>query len=222
MAPVHAGWFDFLFKGAAKQAEKQIIKQEEKTVVKQAERNTIKQEEKQVTKPAQILINKEFGNALDDAFKTAWCKNYRCTTKFTDIRVNALGTDTVYIIDDYAAQKFIQRNYQLDYVSAFNRRPDMLRIKTTDGRVTSIVMYDVKTTKNAVAAAEQRGQGKDYANFCQKLNLAQGKNFCKKYRCQTMPPIPSASCYHHRPIAQSRTLAMPMQRIFQSRLCWLR
>ena len=174
ITPVNAFWW--LFKSEVKQTEKQIIKQVEKAETKQIEKATAKQEEKIITKQEQMQTNRITGNLIDDAFKTQWCKTHVCAKSVYEFDKLKHPGSTIYIIDDWEAKKYINNKFD----SSFTRRPDMLMIKARPGSnyIQKVVVYDTKTSANAISASDMRGQGGDYEKLCNSLNAKNGRSFC--------------------------------------------
>ena len=88
------------------------------------------------------------------------------------------GHDTIYITSDNAARNYMQQIDALRLIN-FNSKPDMLKIVLDGGAVKQITIYDVKSSQNAMAIAEQRGQFSSYKGACDLLNSQRwNKLFC--------------------------------------------
>ncbi|HIH14002.1 MAG TPA: hypothetical protein HA224_01990 [Nanoarchaeota archaeon] len=153
-----------------------------KNTVKQTD-SAIKQDVKQeatISKAEQLRINNKLGMDLERGFKTAWCKSNKCASsleEFNKIKAK-YGHDTIYITSDNAARNYMQQIDALRLIN-FNSKPDMLKIVLDGGAVKQITIYDVKSSQNAMAIAEQRGQFSSYKGACDLLNSQRwNKLFC--------------------------------------------
>lgn len=170
LSPVNAGFWDWVFKSSPKSSGKSISKQIEKKEVNQAEKSVIEQAEKKEIKTEgknQAQINKESGDLLDNAFKESWCMKNKCVTNIDELKKTGKYRDTVYIVNDFEANRYIQQNL----LKGYNRRPDMLEVNFMNDKIKSIKIYDTKTSANALSMSMGRGQSDDYNQLCLLLEM---------------------------------------------------
>ncbi|MBI2043056.1 hypothetical protein HYT25_01570 [Candidatus Pacearchaeota archaeon] len=160
IVPISASFLDSfgkLFKPAEKITSKTIEKRTNENVLS--------------NKQNQISINRQIGKEIEDIFKREWCKRNKCVIYNKDIKPNYVPTN-FYITDPYEAQRYIKENYDF----SFNRLPDMLKIRSDKQSVTTITIYDIKSSTEAINV--RIGQKNDYINLCNKLNKIKTATFC--------------------------------------------
>jgi len=169
---VSAGFWDKLFKNIFKSEGKKTT---EKQLVKESEEKG----GKQIAKQEQITINKVRGQALEDAFKTRWCKKNKCFNTIAEFSKAKLSNgEKAYITNDVEANKFIVSNLNGPSRVYFTRKPDLLEIKYDTKYINGIggiTIYDVKTSAEAV----RKDQYNDYVYLCDDLKKWYGNNFCE-------------------------------------------
>jgi len=164
--PVHAISWNSIFKTGVKQTEKQAIKQTEKSLFKQEGETAIRRN--------QIRINNLNGNLLENTFKLKWCNLNNCASTIYEVNRNIRKGRTFYISNDYTARKFINKEFD----KHFTRKPDMMKVSSINGKVNKVVIYDVKTSNNAIKVSSKRGQTEDYHKLCDSLNKKYQNGFC--------------------------------------------